>query len=401
MGCHRAGEVAPFALANYADAAKRAQQISDVTHARYMPPWRPEHNYGDFLGERRLTERQLEILAAWADADAPEGDADDLPPPPRYTDGWQLGEPDIVVKMPEAFTIPAEGRDVFRCFVLPLDVPADRLVAAVEFRPGNRKVVHHAIYFLDANGVARKKDEADPAPGYGSFGGPGFLPTGDLGGWSPGYQARFLPEDLGRYLKKGSDLVLQVHYHPSGKPETDQSSLGIHYVKKPSRKVVATITITNRNLYIEAGENHHEMSGTYTLPSDVRLVGVTPHMHLLGKEMKATATLPDGKTIPLIWIKNWNFNWQDQYILRQPLKLPKGTRIDVTAAYDNSPANPFNPSSPPRRVTWGEQTTDEMFFCFFPVTTDRAEDLMPLIIDNIFSLRNAGRRRNPPAESAQ
>jgi hypothetical protein len=389
MNCHREGEVAPFPLTSYDDARKRAKQITEVTASRFMPPWRPEPEFGHFLDERRLTAFELRLLAAWAEAGAPEGDAHDLPPAARFAEGWQLGEPDLVITVPEPFNVPAEGRDVFRTFVMPLDVPEDRLVRSVEFRAGNRRVVHHALYFLDSNGAARKKDEADPGPGYSSFGGPGFVPTGALGGWSPGGTPRFLPDNMGRYLKKGSDLALQIHYHPTGKPERDQSTVGIHFMKQPSRKVVAGLMVLDRKLKIPPGEKRHRIAGSYTLPNDVTLVGISPHMHLLGREMKATATLPDGSVLPLNWIKDWNFNWQDEYLYAHPTKLLKGTRFDVEAFYDNSDENPFNPNSPPKQVTWGEQTTDEMFICFFLVSTENPHDLMPLVIDNLMKI---GRR---------
>ena len=390
MNCHREGEVAPFPLTTYEDARKRSKQIALVTQSRFMPPWKPESGFGHFLDERRLSEHEVKLLAAWAEAGAPEGDAEDRPPVPKFAEGWQLGEPDLVIKMPEPFEVPADGRDVFRNFVMPIDIPADKLVAAVEFRPGNRRVVHHALFYLDSNGAARAKDAADPGPGYASFGGPGFIPTGALGGWSPGNTARFLPDGMGRYLKQGSDVSIQIHYHPSGKTETDQSSIGIHYVKQPSRKVVAGIMVLDRKLDIPAGAARHAIAASYTLPSDVTLVGIAPHMHLLGREMKATATLPDGRVEPLNWIKDWNFNWQDEYLYARPFKLPKGTRLDVEAWYDNSAENPANPSSPPRRVTWGEQTTDEMFICFFLVSTEQPQNLLPLIIDNLRSLGRQG-----------
>lgn len=391
VACHRDGEVAPFPLTSYEHASKRAAQLVTVTQSRFMPPWRPEPEFGHFVGERRLTDRELKLFENWATSGTREGDPADLPPPARFTEGWQLGEPDLIVKMPEPFTIPAEGRDVFRNFVIPLPVTKDELVAAVEFRPGNRRVVHHTIYYLDSNGAARKKDEADPGPGYSSFGGPGIVPTGAIGGWAPGGNPQRLPDNMGRLLRKGSDLVLQIHYHPTGKEEVDQSTLGIHFVKSSSSRVVAGIMVIDRNLYIPAAEERHPMSGSYTLPADVTMVGITPHMHLLGREMKATATFPDGKVEPLIWVKDWNFNWQDQYHFARPFKLPKGTRLDVQAVYDNSSKNPLNPNSPPKNVKWGEQTNDEMFICFFLVSTDKPQDLIPLVVHNLTS---AGRKKD-------
>lgn len=381
--CHRDGEIAPFPLATYGDVAKRARQIVSVTQSRFMPPWKPEPDFGHFLNERRLTEREVALFKTWAEGGAPEGDAADLPPPPKFVEGWQLGEPDLVVKMAEPFEVPADGRDVFRNFVIPIDLDRDHLVAVAEFRPGNRRVVHHALFYLDRSGVARKKDAADPGPGYGSFGGPGFLPSGSIGGWAPGGTPHPLRNGMGRELQKGSDLVLQIHYHPSGKVESDQSTVGIHFVKQPSRKVVAPIVVIDRGLYIPAGAERHRMSGSYTLPADTTMVAVIPHMHLLGRETKVTATLPDGQVEPLVWIKDWNFNWQDQYHLAEPRRFPKGTRLDVEAVYDNSDQNPLNPNSPPKEVTWGEQTTDEMFLCFFLVTTEKPEDLLTVRLDNL------------------
>jgi peroxiredoxin len=387
--CHRDGEIAPFPLGSYVDTAKRARQIVNVTRSRFMPPWKPEPDFGHFLNERRLTDRELALLADWAEAGAPEGDAADLPPPRKFVEGWQLGEPDFIVKMNEPFEVPADGRDVFRNFVIPLDLSEDKLVALAEFRPGNRRVVHHALFFLDRSGTARKKDAADPGPGYSSFGGPGFIPSGSIGGWAPGGTPQPLRDGMGRQLAKGSDLVLQIHYHPSGKVESDQSSVGLHFVKQPSRRPVIPITVVDRRLYIPAGTERHPMSGSYTLPTDLTMVAVIPHMHLLGKESKVTATLPEGTLVPLVWIKDWNFNWQDQYHLAPPRRFPKGTRLDVQVVYDNSDRNPVNPNSPPKDVKWGEQTTDEMFLSFFLVTTDNPDDLGPLMFDNF---REMGQR---------
>jgi mono/diheme cytochrome c family protein/peroxiredoxin len=403
VACHRDGEVAPFALAKYADAAKRARQIVRVTQSRFMPPWKPEPEFGHFLNERRLSEREVALLSEWAEADAPEGVAADLPPPPQFTDGWQYGEPDLVVKMEEPFEVPAGGRDVFRNFVIPVELTQDKLVSLAEFRPGNRRVVHHALFFLDRSGVARKKDAADPGPGYGSFGGPGFLPSGSIGGWAPGGTPQPLRDGMGRQMQKGSDLVLQIHYHPSGKVERDQSSIGIHFVKQKSQKAVIPITIIDRRLYFAPGADRNAISGSYTLPVDTTMVVVIPHMHLLGREAKATATLPDGSVEPLVQIRDWDFNWQDQYHLAQPRTFPKGTRLDYEAVYDNSDKNPLNPNSPPKEVTWGEETTDEMFLCFFLVTTERPEDQLPLMLDNFRAMgsrmRKAQRpRNNDPAK---
>jgi mono/diheme cytochrome c family protein len=378
-GCHRPGEVGPFPLLTYKDAAKRASFLKDVVAERKMPPWHAEPGFGEFHDARRLDDREIALIARWADSGAPEGDPRDLPPPPKFSEGWQLGEPDVVLKLPEPFQVPASGRDVFRCFVIPTGVARSRTVAAVEFRPGNRRVVHHALLFLDAGGKARGKDAADPGPGYASFGGVGFPPSGSLGGWAPGAMPRPLPDGVGRLLPKNADLVLQVHYHPSGKPESDQSAVGIYFTKTPTSKILVTVPIINIWLHLPAGDPHRKVTARTTVPTDVHAIGITPHMHWLGKEMRVTATLPDGTTRPVIWVKDWDFNWQGNYQYEKPLALPKGTRLDLEAYYDNSDANPRNPNHPPKDVYFGEQTTDEMCLCGVQVVPDQPSGYVELL----------------------
>ena len=379
-GCHRQGEVGPFPLLTYKEAEKRAEFIAEVTSSRTMPPWKPEPNFGDFHDEHRLSEEEIKLLADWAEADAPEGDPKDLPKPPVCPEGWQLGEPDMVLKVPDTFEIPADGPDIYRCFVIPIPTDTNKTVAAVEFRPGNRRVVHHAILFLDANGAAREKDAADPGPGFASFGGPGFVPTGALGGWAPGAMPRMLPDGTGRFLRGKSDLVLQIHYHPDGKAETDQSVVGLYFTKKPAKQIVVGVAVRSRDLNIPAGAaRHHVAAQSSPLPVDAEAIGIVPHMHYIGKEMKVVAESPDGKTTPLLWIKDWDFNWQGQYLYKSPVKLAKGTVIKLDAYYDNSAENPRNPSKPPKPVHWGEQTTDEMCLLGVQVVTSSLPDLFKIV----------------------
>lgn len=390
LNCHREGQVAPFPLADYEQTAKRAGQIVRVTQDRIMPPWIPSPGHDKFVGERWLTDRELDLFQAWEQSGRARGDDADLPPAPKFAEGWQLGEPDVIVRMPEPFAVPADGPDLLQNFVIPIAIPEDKLVAAVEFHPGNKRVCHHAVLFLDSSGQARKLDKATPEPGYANFGGPGFLPSGALGGWSVGNTPRPLPNGMGRYLKKGSDLVVQMHYHPTGKVETDQSEIGLYFVKKPvaeslkePAKLVGSIWMANYEMDIPAGEQRYARSTTYTLPKEVILVGVVPHMHLLGKAMKVSATMPDKSVKTLIDIQNWNYNWQDEYYYERPFKLPAGTRLHVEAVFDNSADNPSNPSSPPKRVTWGDGTTDEMLFCFFLLSAEKTDDLIHVIFDNL------------------
>lgn len=406
MSCHREGQVAPFPLTSYEDAAKRARQMARVTRDRIMPPWMPAPGHKPLVGERWLTDREIELFAEWAQTGRARGDAEDLPPAPEFAAGWRLGKPDLVLKMPKPFTVPADGPDLFQHFVIPVDIPADKLVATVEFHPGNKRVVHHSVLFLDDKGAARKLDEATPEPGYGNFGGPGFLPSGAIGGWSVGNTPRRLPNNMGRYLKKGSDLVMQIHYHPSGREEVDQSEVGIYFVDKPmaelvreGAKIVGSIWMANYQMDIPPGEQNYRRRTSYTLPKDVLMVGVVPHMHLLGKSMQVTATLPGGKQETLLSIENWNYNWQDEYYYERPFKLPAGTRLEVEAVYDNSSDNPSNPNSPPQRVTWGDETTDEMLFCFFLLTSDKTEDLIHVIYHNL--AHDARQPRKPVAKEGE
>lgn len=377
-GCHRDGEVAPFALLTYDDAKRHAKQIRKVTQEKIMPPWKAETGCGEFLDARFLTAAQLDTIKKWVDGGAIEGSAKDLPPAPKFVDGWQLGQPDMILKMPEAYHVPAEGTDIYRCFVIPVDVPADRYVKAVEYRPGNRRVVHHAIFYLDTSGEARKLDDADPGPGYTHFGGPGFPPSGALGGWAPGVTPKFLPDGVTRILRKGADLVLQTHFHPSGKPEVEQSTIGIYLSKEPPKKIMLPITLGTFRINIPAGEKDYHIHDSFTTPVPVQVVGITPHAHLLGKQMKCTATLPDGTVKSLLSIKDWDFNWQEQYRYAKPFVLPADTRIDMDFSYDNSSENPRNPTNPPKRVTFGEGTTDEMAFCWVQVIPEKLLDLHEL-----------------------
>jgi hypothetical protein len=244
----------------------------------------------------------------------------------------------------------------------------------VEFHPGNPKVVHHALFFLDLSGEARRLDAATPEPGYSCFGGPRIVPAGGLGGWAPGSIPQPLPPGTAHAIEKGADLVVQLHYHPDGKPETDQSSLGLTFTEE-STKGLTNLVVGARHLDLPPGEPHYEVNEWSIVPQDVELIGITPHAHLLCKEMKVDALFPDGRRESLIWIKDWDFNWQGTYRYGSPLKLPKGTRIEMHYVYDNSENNPHNPSHPPKRVKFGEQTTDEMAFAFLQVALPRREDV--------------------------
>ncbi len=378
--CHRPGEIGPFSLLSYADAQKRAEFIAEVTADKRMPPWKAEPGVARFRDERHLTAEQVKLLADWAKAGAPEGDPAKAPKPPVFSDGWQLGEPDMVLKMPQPFSVPAGGNDVYRCFVVPIPLDEDRMVSAVEFRPGNSRVVHHAIMFLDSKGQARERDGKDGQPGFPCFGTPGIIPTGGLGAWAPGAMPHPLPARIAKYVQKSSDLVLQVHYHPSGKPETDQSTVGLYFSKKPAQRVVTGVAIIQPELKLPAGEKQAFVRAiSQRLPTNVHVLGVSPHMHNLGKQIRVVAVDPSGRrSVPLIWIKDWDFNWQGAYSFERPIRLPKGSRIRVEAVYDNSAENPKNPNKPPKEIKWGEGTNDEMCLVTVQVFTDTVEDMQAI-----------------------
>lgn len=372
--CHRPGEVAPFSLVSYQDAAKRAGLIATVTAKRYMPPWLAEPGYGRFQHERKLTDAQIELIAAWAKAGAPEGDPKDKPSPVKFAEGWHAGEPNKVVAMGAGHTVPADGPDEFICFVVPLNLEQDAYLQTAEFRPGNRRVVHHGVIYIDESGAARRLAGADGS--YPCFGGPRVTSTGIIAGWAPGQMQDAGDPDLTLMLKKGSDLVVQIHYHPSGKPETDTSSIGLTFGAPPKRGKTS-ILMVDTNIDIPPGDSNYLVKSSVTLARDVEMTSVFPHAHLLCRDMKLDATLPSGEVQHLIWIKNWDFNWQGGYKFATPLQLPKGTRIDMAYTFDNSDANPRNPSHPAREVTFGEQTTDEMAVAFLGVVLPKPEDVAP------------------------
>ena len=364
--CHRPGEAAPFALMSYQDVRKRGPLIAAVTQSRYMPPWHAAPGYGDFIGEHRLTDAQISTIRQWVDSGMPEGNPAQLPALPKFTEGWQLGKPDMTITMTEPFEVPATGPDIYRNFTIPLNIPENKWVKAVEYRPSARKVVHHALFFLDTTGASRSHDGEGGKPGYnGGLDGTRFAKSGRLGGWAVGANPHFLPGDLALPLYKGSDFVLQVHFHLSGKVEKEQSTIGLYFTDKAPSRMIAAVQIpavfgVGAGIDIPAGETAFQIKDSFTLPVDVDGLQVGGHAHYLAKDMQMTATLPDGGKQWLLWIKDWDFSWQDQYQYKNPAPLPKGTRIDVQITYDNSADNPRNPSHPPKRVTWGEQSFDEM-----------------------------------------
>jgi len=369
VACHRPGQVAPFSLTSYEQASRWSRDIKRATKSKSMPPWLPA-NHGEFRDERWLSDAEIDAISKWSDAGAPLGDKAKVPTPPKFPEGWMMGEPDLVLTGPD-YEVGPTGPDEYRCFVLPTDLPEDRWVSAVEVRPGNMRVVHHIIAYVDTGKTAERLDADDPKPGYLSHGtGPGFIPAGEMSGWAPGVTPYALPEGVGRQLRKGARIVLEVHYHKSGRVEKDRPTIGLHFSKKPVRQPLRWITPMNAIFVLKPGEKRIKVTASQSFKRDVKAISIFPHMHLLGREMTAEALLPDGTRKTLIHVPAYDFNWQDTYHFKEPISLPAGTKIEVTAYYDNSADNPNNPHNPPKTVRWGEQTTDEMCILFLSYIRD-------------------------------
>ena len=361
--CHRQGGIAPFSLEGYEDAKRWHRMVTFMTGERLMPPWRAVQGFGAFRDARRLSDHQIALLASWSENGAPRGNAGDtMPVSARSPTKWRLGEPDLVLRMVEPFEVPADGDDIYRYFVIPTGFAEDKVVTALEFSPGDAKVVHHANYLMDYSGAARAEDAKDEEPGFSVFGTGGFLDYNawGIGGWTPGAEPYVLDRGLGMWLPKGGDLVLEVHYHLNGRATTDRSEVGFYFAKEPVSRYVDGVVIGTQDLRIPPGEENYWRRFSMDVPSGMTLTDVTPHMHFLGREFIAIATLPDGSETPLVRIADWDFRWQNTFAYREPVHLPAGSRIDAWVRYDNSADNPQNPALEPETVTWGWETTDEM-----------------------------------------
>ena len=368
--CHRPDGAAPFSLLTFAAAKQHASQIALVTKRRVMPPWKSEPGYGEFVGQQPLSDEQIDTLERWVRDGTLEGDAADLPAAPRWSGNWQLGTPDLVVAVPTPYLLGADGRDISRVFVLPIPIDEVRYVRGIEFHPGNAKVVHHANIRIDPTPVSRALDAADPAPGYeGLLAHSAVYPDGHFLGWTPGQAAPLLPGGLTWRLSPGSDFVVEVHMKPSGKPEAVAPSIGIYFGTGPPARTPAMLRLGRQSIDIAAGDSAYVSEDAFVLPVDAEVQAVQPHAHYRAREVKGIATLPDGTTRWLIYIKDWDFRWQHVYRYVTPVMLPKGTTVSVHYTFDNSAANPRNPIQPPARVTWGQWSQDEMGDLWIQVLT--------------------------------
>lgn len=362
--CHHPGEAGPFPLLSYRDAKARAREIALVTAKRFMPPWLPEPQELRFAEELRLSDEEIGLIQKWVEQGAIEGASADLPRAPRFVPGWQLGRPDKIIEAEKPYTLPATGTDMYWNFIFRTPVDRTRWVKAIEIRPGDKRVVHHANILVDRSQSARRQ-EKEPGEGFAGMElkieSENFDPDSHFFFWKPGTVLRSEPENMALRLDKDTDLILNIHLQPSGKPEKIQPSLGLCFSDKPATLFPILLQLENDGqIDIPPGDKHFVVTDEFTLPVDVDLLAIYPHAHYLGKDLLALATLPDGSAKTLIHISHWDLNWQAVYRYQDPVLLPKGTAITMRYAYDNSSENIANPTDPPQRVRAGNRASDEM-----------------------------------------
>ena len=398
--CHRPGEAGPFSLLTYSDAKKHARQIADVTRSRAMPPWLPEPQELKFADELRLTESEIKLIERWVEQGAVEGNPADLPAAPKFVEGWRLGEPDLILNATKPLTLPPQGTDTYWNFIFPVPIKQTRWVKAVEIRPGDKRYVHHANILVDRAEALRKR-ETEPGAGFGGMEirieSQIFDPDSHLLFWKPGTVPYVEPEGMALRLEPGTDLVLNTHLQPSGKPEIIQPSIGLYFTPHAATKVPMLLQLENDlKLDIPAGQKDFLVTDEFTLPIDVDLMAIYPHAHYLGNGMQAFAMLPDGTKKTLIHIPHWNLNWQAVYRYEQPVRLPKGTTVSLRYVYDNSSENPLNPNHPPARVVGGNRSSDEMCHLWLqvlPVNFDPAQGDPRMVLQEALARHNV--EKNP------
>ncbi len=379
--CHRPGGSAPFSLLKYSDVTKHGRQIAQATHSRYMPPWLPDPAYGKFVGERSLNDAQIETIQQWVANGMPEGDAADMPPLPEFHDDWQLGKPDLIVKVPQPYVLLAGGNtESWPRFVLPVPFTGTHYVKGIEIHPGDPKVVHHCYIVTDRSDVLHITNgevyETGSTGMETRFASGGSELDSRFLTWRPGTPPYFEPDGATWRLDKNTDLTLTLHLLASGKSEAIQPIVGFYFSDQHPTKFPMILHLEHdRGIDIPAGTADYVVSDELELPVDVKILSVLPHAHYLCKDMQAFATLPDGTRRWLIWIKSWDFDWQGVFRYADPVSLPKGSVISFRYTYDNSADNPRNPSSPPKRVVGGPKSTDEMADLWLEALPDRKEDL--------------------------
>jgi Flp pilus assembly protein TadD len=374
--CHRPGEAAPFSLLTYDDARKHARQIADITARRYMPPWPPEPGHGDFADVRRLSDAQLKLLARWADTGQAQGDPAAIPPTPHYSPGWQLGEPDLILHMRRPYRLAAAGGDVFRNFVLPVELKETKYVRAMELRPGEKRVVHHANLIVDRARLLRRSDGLDGQPGFAGMdvvteASGEFDPESHFLFWKPGTPAQQEPADMAWRLDPGSDLIVNLHLQPTGKIETVDAVVGLYFTDQiPTRKPMLVQLEHDGAIDVAPGATQ-TVTDHLKFPIAVEVLAIYPHAHYIGKQVEAWADLPGGARRPLILIKNWDIQWQATYTYAKPISLPAGSTISMRVTYVNSTA---------KRVKAGNRSEDEMGHVWLQVLPKTQGDIDPRLL---------------------
>jgi hypothetical protein len=373
--CHRAGEAAPFPLLTYEQVRPWASSIKLVVQQKIMPPWYADPSYGHFSNDRALTAKEISTLVAWVNAGAPEGDPKDAPAPANFVEGWGIPKPDKIFELPRAFAVPASGMVEYQYVIFPTGFTEDKWVQMAEARPTERSVVHHIIAYVREPGSNYFKDQKTgvffeaPPPKSDEKTDRSALPSDFLVGYAPGQPAEILSPGQAKLIKAGSDIVLEVHYTPTGKATTDRTRVGIVFAKEPPKERVLTLSASNGTFKIPPGDPNHRVDASFEVFRDVKLSSLHPHMHMRGKDFEYRLVFPNGETRTILRVPAYNWRWQLWYNLAEPIALPKGTKIECTAHFDNSPNNPENPD-PTKTIIWGQQNWDEMMVGFFNLVFD-------------------------------
>ena len=377
--CHRHGEVAPCSLLTYADAQKRAIKIAEQTQARHMPPWLPEGGDFPILGERRLSDAQIATIQQWVKAGTPEGNASDLPKPPSFPDGWQLGKPGLVVSADKPYTLAPSQEDVYRNLIVKTTLPSDAFVRGVEFRT-NGAPIHHAVVRVDRNRLSRRRDGGDGQPGFDGMSVDTVQdPEGHFIGWAPGRGPIVAPDGMPWRLPKGADLVVELHMVPARRAAEINPTIALFFADAPPVRTPLTVKMGSQLIDIPPGERAHVVTDTYEMAAPAELMSVYPHAHYLARDMRVRLELPDGSSKTLLHIPEWSFHWQQDYRYATPVPLPRGAKIVMRYTYDNSDENEENPRHPPVRVRLGPKSTDEMAELGLQLLTATTADAATLV----------------------
>ncbi len=382
--CHRPGEIGPMALRTYAEVRPYARAIAARVSDGTMPPWHADPAFGEYLNDRRLAASDRETLVRWAASGAPEGNPQDLPPLPTFADGWMIGQPDVVLTMQEDYKIPASGTLEYKYFDVPTNFTEDRYIQALEVRPGNRAVVHHVIITMRSPEAPKRLTAFMFSPGMNRQPTPEEIRSKRelndrpaprqqgawLGGFAPGQGVRVYQPGTALRVPAGTILTFQMHYTANGTEGTDRTSVGLVFAKEKPQKEVLVLPLQNQNFVLKAGVPDTRVDAEMTIREDVTLWSALPHTHVRGKRWEVSIVDPDGTSKTILSVPKYDFNWQTDYVFKQPIHLAKGTKLRTSAWYDNSAGNKANPD-PTKDVTWGDQTWEEMQFTAFTFTIDQ------------------------------